>query len=55
LFEISGAVKENGVLRIRINQEVMDVSSEPDIVSEIRKTVSRRLGYVERLSDVRKF
>jgi hypothetical protein len=48
-----GPVKESDVWRIRANQEVMDVSSEPDIISEIRTAMLRRLGYVERLADDR--
>jgi hypothetical protein len=32
---------------------VFDVSSEPDIISEIRKAILRRLGFVERLPDDR--
>jgi hypothetical protein len=31
----------------------MDVASEPDIISEIRKAILRTLGYVERLPDDR--
>jgi hypothetical protein len=31
----------------------MDVSSEPDIISEVRTAILRRLGYVERLPDDR--
>jgi len=44
---MSGPVQENGVWRIRANQEVMDVSSKPDIISEISKAILRSLGYVE--------
>jgi len=31
----------------------MDVSSETDIISEIRRAILRRLGYVERMPDDR--
>jgi hypothetical protein len=48
-----GPVKENDVRRICTNQKVMDVCSEPDIISEIRKAILRRLGYVERRPDDR--
>jgi hypothetical protein len=37
LRKIFGPVKENGLWRIRTNQELMDLCREPDIISEIRK------------------
>jgi hypothetical protein len=37
LRKILGPVKEIGVWRIRINQELMDLSREPGIMSEVRE------------------
>jgi hypothetical protein len=35
--KIFDPVKENGIQRIRTNQELMDLYREPDIISEIRE------------------
>jgi len=49
LRKILGPVKEIGVGKIRINQELMDLSREPGITSEVREGRLRRLGHVERM------
>jgi hypothetical protein len=53
LTKIFGPVKENGVWRIRINQEVFGLYREPDIISEVRKGRLRWLGHVERMPEER--
>ena len=45
-----GPVKENGAWRIRTSQELMNLCSEPDIISEIKKGRLRWLGHVESTS-----
>jgi ribosomal protein S28E/S33 len=46
LRKIFGSVQENYAWGISTNQEVIDWQREPDIVSEIRKTIRRRLWHV---------
>ena len=52
-IEKNGPVKENGVWMIRTNQELMNLYSERDIISEIRKGRLRWLGHVQTESEER--
>jgi hypothetical protein len=53
LRRIFGPAKENGVWKIRTNQELMALYREPDIISGIIKGRLRWLGQVERMPEVR--
>jgi hypothetical protein len=53
LRKIYGPVTESGVWRIRTNQELMDLCTEPEVISEIRKGRLRWLGHVERVPEER--
>ena len=53
LREISGPVKGNGVWRVHNNKEWMDVNTEPDDISEIRKVRLRWVWHEERVPEER--
>ena len=45
--------RKNGVWRIRTNQELMNLCSEPDTMLEIRKGILRQFEHVERRPEER--
>jgi hypothetical protein len=52
--KIFGPLNENGLRMIRTNQELMDVSGEPDMISEVRRGRSQWLGDTERMPEGKK-
>jgi hypothetical protein len=52
-IEKNGPVKENGVWMIRTNQELLNLYSERDIISETRKGRLRWIGHVQTESEER--
>ena len=51
LRKIFGPVQENGVWRIRYNEEVYNIYNEPNIMKTIKIGRLRWAGHVERMSD----
>jgi hypothetical protein len=51
LRKIFGPVKGNGIQKIRTNQELIDLYTEPLIISEIRTGRLQWLGHVERMPE----
>lgn len=53
MTKIFGPIKENGVWGIRTNRELMDLYTEPNIISRHIKGRLQWLGHVERMPEER--